>query len=94
MKRHTRAHIREQRSRWIRKRIGQIRREWILWPEQENALRNWVRPLGSLSKKDPWDCGNTQCGICRYWGDTPSRAREREVADCELHENEFWCFGT
>ncbi|MHB9035932.1 MAG: hypothetical protein ACYC64_04645 [Armatimonadota bacterium] len=88
MKRHTRAYVREQRSRWIRKRIGQIRREWCDLPEQKDVVQNWHRPLGSLSKKDPWDCGRTQCGICRNWGQTPRYIRERAVADCELFDME------
>jgi hypothetical protein len=86
MNRHTRAHVREQRARWIKKRIGQIRREWPRWLEFGDVVRNWHRPLGSLSKKDPWDCGRTQCGICRNWGSTHRYLKEQVAADCELSE--------
>jgi hypothetical protein len=89
MKRHTRAHVREQRSRWIRKRIRRIRREWNMWPESGDALRNWDKPVGSLNKKDPWDCGRTRCGICRHWSYTTRDLRERAVADSELSELKF-----
>lgn len=84
MKRHTRAHIREQRSRWIRKRLGQLRR---VCRGDEDARRNWGRPIGMLSKQDPWDCGNTQCGICRSMESTDREAKERAVADYELLES-------
>ena len=88
MNRHTRAHVREQRSRWIRKRIRKIRREWITWPDTGDALRSWSKPLGVLNKKDPWDCGRTKCGICRHDGYTRRYLRERAVEECELR-----CFG-
>jgi len=85
MQRHTRAHVREQRSRWIRKRIGQIRRVRSGWTDEPDPLR-WYRPLGSLSKKDPFDCGNTRCGICHCGGNERREGRERAIVECELSE--------
>ena len=86
MKRHTRAHVREQRSRWIWKRIRKIRTEWPKWSDHPDAASNWGRPLGMLNKKDPWDCGRTQCGICRHGGHERRDLRERAAVDCQLIE--------
>ena len=85
MKRHTRAHVRERRSRWIWKRLRQIRREWPVWHEQSDVPNRAHLP-GKLNKKDPWDCGNTQCGLCRNDGITRRYLRERAVVDWELRE--------
>ena len=76
MKRHTRAHVREQRDRWIKKRIGQIRR----------SEHTWMRPTGLLSKRDPWDCGRTQCGICRDWGPTYRDVRDQMLVTLEMND--------
>lgn len=86
MKRHTRAHVREQRSRWIRKRIGQIRREWPDWAKHEE-VSNCSHLPGKLNKKDPWDCGNPQCGLCRNDGNNRRNRLERAVVEFELRES-------
>ena len=84
MQRHTRAHVREQRSRWICKRIRQIRRVWDVYPEQGETLANYHRPLGKLNKMDPWDCGNPRCGICHAGGYERREGRERLRVASEL----------
>ena len=88
MKRHTRAHVREQRSRWIWKRLRQIRREQPDWARHDEVPNRSHLP-GKLNKKDPWDCGNTQCGICRNDGDSRRNRKERAAVDWELRELTF-----
>ena len=83
MKRHTRAHVREQRNRWIWKRIRRIRTEW---PKRDDEVPNRSHLPGKLNKQDPWDCGNTQCGICRFGGYERRCLREQAAAKCELSE--------
>ena len=86
MQRHTRAHVREQRSRWIGKRIRKIRRECPAWHEQEVVNRSHLP--GKLNKQDPWDCGNPQCGICRGSGYERREGRERLRIASELESPE------
>lgn|GEM_PF-3203759 len=88
MHRHTLAHVREQRSRWIAKRIRQIRREWPCWHEQGDEVVNRAHLPGKLNKQDPWDCGNPQCGICRWGGYTRRDGRERLRIASELESSE------
>ena len=57
-----------------------------MWPEQGCGVLNRAHLPGKLNKKDPWDCGNTQCGICRNDGDTRRYRRERAAVDWELRE--------
>lgn len=85
MHRHTRAHVREQRSRWIQKRIGQIRRL-----EHNCEVPNRAHLPGKLNKQDPWDCGNPQCGICHAGGNERREGRERLRIASELESLETW----
>lgn len=56
-KRHTRTWVREQRERWIAKRQNLIRR--LPWMKAREA-----QPAGMFAKRDPFDCGKTQCLCC------------------------------
>lgn len=84
MQRHTRAHVREQRSRWIWTRIRQARRMWGGYPDEGEFLANYYRPFGVFNKRDPWDCGNTRCGICHTGGNERREGRERLIVESEL----------
>jgi hypothetical protein len=83
--RHTRAHVREQRSWWIWKRMRQIRRY-----EQDSEVPNRAHLPGRLNKQDPRDCGNPQCGICHAGGYERREGRERLQVASELESLKGW----
>jgi len=79
MARHDRGYLREQRDRWVNKRLRQYkhsRRDWERhWPgaqERFDSRKNY------LHKTDPWDCGKSNCGVCRNtWNPETRTERKR-----------------
>ncbi len=62
VKRHTRAHIREQRERWISKRVNYIKRGKFFHSLSDYVIEN----PGRYAKRDPFDCGNPKCVLCHH----------------------------
>jgi hypothetical protein len=70
--RHTRAHIRFNRDRWVAKRFAQYKR-LALWGLSQARLDE---PWGYLEDEQAWlGCRRTQCGLCHV-RDAGRRSRE------------------
>lgn len=79
---HSRAYTRYQRDRWIAKRkkiydsFFRTRYTIIFDKCSGNSIHihNYLPEIAynKFSKKDPFDCGHTNCGICHYYRGTSS----------------------
>jgi len=63
----------KHRRRFHTDRIVKNRR--ARWMREMGYDRGHRLSYGALADRDPWDCGNPQCGVC-HWDDGSRRARE------------------
>lgn len=82
--RRTRHRRRFHTDRIVANRRARYLRETPSWSLDER----WLYPklsYGRLASTDPWDCGNADCGVCRYW-DHGRRAQEKRQwkKECQI----------
>lgn len=81
--RHSRAHIRFHRDRWVAKRFAQYRRvtpPWALWRPRLNE------PLGYLEDEQAWlGCRRAHCGLCHAKDPGRRQCEDREWRQAHLY---------
>lgn len=68
---HTDRVVAARRARYLRET-----RDWALYDGPWLAKR---LAYGRLADRDPWDCGNSRCGICHWHHRESRRAREKRA---------------
>lgn len=80
MERPSKARRRFHTDRIVNVRRKRLMREWrpaVFWSMDEEWVARKMQ-YGRLDSTDPWDCGNSRCGVCHFV-DGSRRAREQRA---------------